>query len=258
MLGSLLRHLEAGMPIARSTKALIRERSPDVVVVSQGIVIESPELEVVRSAQAAKTPSVLVMSGIDGADPAQIRDIPTLTLVAEQEQANDVVEAYEFPRDRIQAMGGETSRGRRLPSPSGVAEAAGEASGERVAGPPGTLMRPVLWLLTPLLLLTLLLLHPVATSKDGVAAIRRTGKQVRARRRKAAKVRAGKGKGIARSTGQEKRARSEAATQRKAARAQEKQRKRERRGPSRGHPKAARRKERARASVESEEARTEA
>ena len=253
MLGWLLRHLDAAMPIPRSTKVLIKERSPDVVVISQWIALGSSEAELVRSAHATKTPSVLVMSGTGGTDPAQIRDMPTLAVVGEQQQVNDVVQVHGIPRDRVQAVGAEAAGGARVPSSSGVVDAVDEAATKRAPAPPGRLLRPVLWLLTPLLLLTLLLLHPVSTSKECVAAVRRIGSQMRARRRKAAKMRAGDWKAVARSAGQEKPARPETVTQQKATRAQEKQRKRERRQ----HRKATRPKARARANAETE-ARTEA
>lgn len=254
MLGWLLRHLDAGMPIPRSTKVLIKERSPDVVVISQWIALGSPEADLVRSAHATKTPSVLVMSGTGGSDPAQIRDMPTLAVVAEQQQVNDLVQVHGIPRDRVQAVGAEAAGGARLPSSSGMVDAVDEAATKRAPAPPGRLLRPFLWLLTPLLLLTLLLLHPVSTSKECISALRRIGRQMRARRRKAAKMRAGKRRTVAQSAGRENPAGPETATPQKATRAQEKQRKRE----GRQHRKATRPKARARASAETEKARTEA
>jgi len=254
MLEWLLRHLDAGMPIPRSTKMLIKERSPDVVVISQWIAPGSPEAELIRSAHATKTPSVLVMSGTGGTDPAQIRDMPTLAVVGEQQQVNDVVQVHGIPRDRVQAVGAEAAGGARLPSSSGMVDAVDEAATKRASAPPGRLLRPVLWLLAPLLLLMLLVLHPVSTSKECISVVRHIGRQMRARPRKAAKVRAGERKAVAGSASQERRVRSDDTRERKSVRAQEKQRKRE----GRQHRKTTRPKARARASAETEKARTEA
>lgn len=240
MLGWLLRRLEAGLPIRRETKALIQDRSPDVVVISRGAELGSPEAELVRSAQAARAPSVLVMNGTSADDPARIRDVPTLVVAVDQGQANALVQGHGVPRDRIQAVGGETVAGFELPTPAAVVDALGEAErAQAPPGPPGRFLRPLLWLLTPLLFLVLPLLRPRAT----IMAIRKRRRVARKRaaaaRRRRNRDSAASEKARGRAAKQEKRARTEEAKQRKLARVegkqrklargQEKQRKRERR-----------------------------
>jgi hypothetical protein len=229
MLGWMMRHLEAGIPIPRATKVLIRERAPDVILVSSHAELGSPHAEFIRSAHATRTPSVLVMSPGDRPDAGAIRDMPTLTIAVDQEGVNAAVEAYGLPRDRVRAVGTESSNGSEALAPSATVEAVDDAARtEKVSGPPGRILRPILWLLTPLLALALLLLHPRATAQEGIRAMRRLRKRIRTRGSGAQK-RADKRKARGQSAKEEKRARTEAGKQRKVSRAEEKQRKREHR-----------------------------
>jgi hypothetical protein len=228
-LGWLLRRLEAGLPIARATKALIRERSPDVIVVSGGAACD-PEADFIRSAHAARTPSVLAMGAIELANRGRPRDVPTLTLVGGQEQVNEAVRLHGLPRERIQAVGAETSDGILGPSPAEVVEAVDRvALAEEVPRPPGRLLRPVLWLLTPLLLIVLPVLRPRATLRALGRVPTRVRKRIRGARRDSVQRRAIERKARATSAKQEKRARAEVRRQRKLSRAAEKRQKRERR-----------------------------
>ncbi len=237
----MLRLLEAGLPIAPATKALITERSPAVVVLS-GDAACDPEAELLRSAHAARIPSVLVLSGAKRAGSGGLHDMPTLTVVPGQEQVNDAVRAYRLPRERIHAVGVEVVDGMPLPSPSGVVDSVNEAARTLDVGkPPGRLFRPVLWLLSPLVILMLLLLHPVATSKAGVRSARRLARRLGTRRRHRRKARPEQRTERARSATHPKGVRSSAARERKAARAQEKQRIRERRGAGKRHRRERRR-----------------
>jgi hypothetical protein len=222
MLGWVLQRLEAGMPIPRTTRALLRERAPDVVVVSPLVEFASQQPECLRSAQAARIPSALVVTSWDEVpDTVLIRDVPTLTLVANQDEVNEAVLVHGLPRDRIQALGAEGANGAGAPAPSEAVDAIDRAAQtEELPSPPGRFLRPLLWLLTPLLAIALLLLRPRATlqaARRGVRRIRKRSKSARA---------SGKGADPGK---EEKRARREATKQRKAARAEEKQRKRARR-----------------------------
>jgi hypothetical protein len=227
MLGWLLQRLEAGMPIPRRTKALIREGAPDVVVVSPLVEFASPHAEYIRSAQAARIPSALVvMSWGDLPDTVVIRDVPTLTVVANQDEVNEAVRVFGLPRDRIEAVGAEGSNGAGVPAPSDAVDAIDRAAlTEDVPRPPGRFLRPLLWLLTPLLAIVLPLLRPRATLQAARKGVRRIRKRFRAGRASGTEKRAENRKAAR----EEKQARKEAAKQRKAARAAEKQRKRARR-----------------------------
>jgi hypothetical protein len=228
ILAWILRRLEAGLPIAPATKALIRERSPAIIVVSRDAACD-PEAELVRSAHAARIPSVLVLNAAGPADPGEVRDVPTLTVVAGQEQVNEAVLAHGLPRDRV-AVVNEASDGARGPSPAEVVDAVDQAAlAEEVPRPPGRLLRPLLWLLTPLVLLLLPLLRPGATLRAIGGAPKRIRKRIRHAGRARAHERALKHKSRGQSAKQQKRARAEAGKERKVTRAAEKQRKRERR-----------------------------
>jgi hypothetical protein len=239
-----LRRVEAGLPIARAPKALIGEHSPDVVVVSAAAELGAPKTEFVRAAQAKGTPSVLVIEAVDASDPARLRDVPSLAVVANQARVNDVVRIQRIPRDRVEAVGGETVDGAELPSPGGVVTAVDEAARSREGTrPPGRILRPVLWLTTPLMVPVVPLLRLRAT-------IRETRKRRRFARKRALEARktrrqeqAASHKAQAQAAKEEKRSRVETAKaakaqkrsevetsrQRKIARAAEKQQKRERR-----------------------------
>jgi len=228
ILAWILRRLEAGLPIAPATKALIRERSPAIIVVSRDAACD-PEAELVRSAHAARIPSVLVMTAAELTDPGDVRDVPTLTVVAGEEQVNEAVLTHGLPRDRVAAVS-EASEGARGPSPAEVVDAVDQAAlAGVVPRPPGRLLRPVLWLLTPLLLLLLPLLRPGATLRAIGGAPKRVRKRIRHARRASAHKRSLDRKSRGQSAKQEKLARAEAGKERKVSRAVEKQRKRERR-----------------------------
>jgi hypothetical protein len=224
----ILRRLEAGLPIAPATKALIRERSPAMIILSRDAAYD-PEADLIRSAHARRIPAVLVLRKADLDGPGDIRDVPSLVVVARQEHVNEVVLTYGLPRERVQAVG-EAADGGRGPSPGEVVDAVDQRdlAGD-VPRPPGRLLRPVLWLLTPLLLILLVLLRPGATLRAIGQAPQRARKRIRRTRRERAHKRAMKRKARGKSTKQDKRARAEALKQRKGTRATEKQRKRERR-----------------------------
>jgi hypothetical protein len=239
-----LRRVEAGLPIARATKALIGEQSPDVVVVPARLELGSPKCEFVRAAQAKRTPSVLVIDELEAADPARIRDVPSLAIVADQERVNDVVRVQRIPRDRIQAVGGEAIGGAQVPSPAAVVRAVDEAAHSRdTSRPPGRILRPVLWLSTPLVVLVVPFLRVRATVREARKRRRFARKRAAEARRVRMQERAVTHKAKARAAKEEKRSRTEAAKaakeerraeveagkQRKMARAAEKQQKRERR-----------------------------
>jgi hypothetical protein len=253
----VLRRVEAALPIPRAPKAVIREQKPDVVLLFPPGKSGFSQGDLVRAARATGTPSVLVMGDRDLSSADAIRDVPTLTVVSDQDQVNEAVRVCGLSRERVQAVGAAGPNGNGLPAAAATVDAAdGAARAERVPRPSGAILRAILLALTPLLFLTLLLLHPVVTSREGVGAVRRLGNRIRARRRRAKKARAHKRK-TARAAG--KGPPSEAATQRKAQRAQEKQQQRERREERREQRRATRRKAgTASANAESGDTETEA
>ena len=227
MLSWVMERLEAAMPLPGALKSLIRDRKPDVIVVSSHAELGSFEFEFVRVACATRTPSVLVLTPDGPTDAHRIRDLPTVAVVADQQRANEARQTYGLPRERIQAVGSEGSNGTRGPASAATVEVIeGAATTEKVDPPPGRVLRPILWLSTPLLLLLLLLIHPRTTSREIVKAVRRQRRDAHRRRiatrKSRARQRAGSRKASAQSARAQKRAQADAASQRKAARAQEK------------------------------------
>jgi hypothetical protein len=206
----LLRRIEAGIPLPRDVKSFISEQSPDVVLVSPLVEFGSDQAEYVRASQSARIPSVLVVAR-DGdlTRKGALRDVPTLTITSSGTRLDEAALRQSLPRERIVAVGPAGMLG-------GIERA---ARMEVVARRRGRLLRPLLWLLTPLLSLVLLVFRPRATTRDVVKAARRL-------RRRTSRRGAGRPKALARAAKEERRARTEAARQEKAARAKLKGRER--------------------------------
>ena len=154
----MLRLLEAGLPIAPATKALITERSPAVVVLSGDAGLRSGGR--IASLGACRQDSFRASSERGQAGrfgrAARYADPYRRARPGAGERRGPGV---PVPRERIHAVGVEVVDGMPLPSPSGVVDSVNEAPRTLDVGkPPGRLFRPVLWLLSPLVILMLLLL----------------------------------------------------------------------------------------------------
>lgn len=230
MLNWVLGRLETGLPIARAPRALIAERSPDAVVVPSGVELGSARSDFVRAAQSTGTPSVLVVGGVDPTDPARIRGVPALAIVAGQERVNEVVREHGLPRARVQSVDPQTIDGREVPSPYATVEALDEAAATNdVPHLSGGLLRPVLWALTPLMVLALPVLRPRATVRDLRRRRRLARKRAAAARKTHEQERAASRKAQGRAAKQERRARIQAKGSQKTERAAAKREKRARR-----------------------------
>ncbi len=165
-----LTRLEAAMPIPRPAKALFAEQPADAVLISPLIEFGSAQVDCTRAATASGVPTVLLLpSGADLDEHGAVRDQPALTveLPSSAEGASDALAEIE----RAPAL---------TPAPRRE----------------GRLLRPVLWLLTPLLLVLLPLARPIATGRALARAVRkgwrRAGKRVRTMRRNRSKSGAAK------------------------------------------------------------------
>jgi hypothetical protein len=227
MLAWLLRRTEAGLPIARAPKALIAARSPDVVVVTAGGELGDPQPGLVRAARATRTPSVLIFDAAAEGGPARLRDVPTLTVATDQAQVNAIVRMHGLPRERVKVAGAQSADGSGMPAGGAVVEALDEAArSDEVPRPPGRLLRPFMWLLTPVALLAVALLRPSATIKDVRKRRKLARKRAMTEDRIRERQRTADRKARAKAAKREKRGRGETQGQRKRARADEKQRKR--------------------------------
>jgi hypothetical protein len=224
LLVRFLTRLEAAMPIPGSVRSFIKEQAPRVVVVSPLAESGSAQGDYIRAAEAAGIPSVVVMGGEDDlTSKGGIRDVPTLMLVHDDGQADQAVRLHGLPQERLVVVGAESSDGRDAPEASNSVEAVERAATtEVVRRPEGRILRPVLWLLTPLLAILLPLVRPVATARAVSKAVRR----LPARMRKAAKTRrrkrAEKRKAAAAAAKEQKAAQAAAKREQKAARARAK------------------------------------
>jgi hypothetical protein len=187
----LLTRLEAAMPIRGSVRELIREHAPDRVLVSPLVDFGSPQVDYLRTAHAAGTPSVFVVAARDDlTTKGGIRELPTFTLAWDEAQAQAAVRVQGVPSERVTpaGIGGDGSVA------SGAAEAVERVTeADVVKSRRGLLLRPLLWLLTPILAILMPLLRPRATARAVVKGVRRQTKRIRAarqRHRRAAKLKA--------------------------------------------------------------------
>jgi hypothetical protein len=241
VLGWLLRRLETGIPLPRDVRSLIKEQAPEVVIVSALAELGSPRGEFIRTARAARVPSVLVATSW-GDVPGErvLRDLPTVALVSAGEQTTQVPQLQGLPSERIETVGPERHNGDTAPARTEAVEAIARAASTQVTGREGRLLRPILWLLTPLLLILLPLLRPRATLRDVTKFFRRFRARIRKRRtergRARAKAASDKRQAEARTR---KQARAEEKRQRRLRQQESKQRKTARveaKGPPRSDP----------------------
>jgi hypothetical protein len=185
LLRDVLGRLEAGMPIPRSLRTFVTEHDPDVVMVSPLVEFGSAQGDYVRVAEAARIPSVLVVAAEDDlSSKGAIRDVPTLTLTWNEAQKDEAVRLHGLPAERVVAAD-PVPAGELDPAtaPDAVAAIERAAPSEVVRTRKGLILRPLLWLLTPLLAILMPLMRPRATARAVVKALRRLPKRVRTWRR---------------------------------------------------------------------------
>ena len=208
-IGWLLRRVEAAIPIHRSIRSLIKQHTPDVLVVSPLIEPGSGQGDYVRVAHGMRVPTIVItLSWDDLESRALTRDIPTTMIVASIAHRREAAEIQGVPLEQIvldERMAEVVAFAPVQPAPSGASESGVSPQGasgltvlrpltavqavERTAATQidkrreGRLLRLVLLLLTPLVPLVLLLLHPLRSIKAAGKAIRRFGKRMRRQRR---------------------------------------------------------------------------
>lgn len=180
-LSRFLRRLEAGLPRPRALRSFIEEQAAEVVVVSPLAEFSSAQAELVRTADRTGTPSVMVLSGADDLmSKGIVNDVPTLTVVSKKEQIDDLVLAHGLTRERTVAVGVPSFDGLDGPAiPAVVDEVERAATIEVVPSRRGRILRPFLWLLTPLLMVLLVVLRPRVTARALARGARRTVNRIR-------------------------------------------------------------------------------
>lgn len=205
-----LRRVEAGIPLPRDVKSLVSQRQPDVVLVSSQVEFASAQADYIRTASAARVPWLFVVT--DEEDAALVNGLPQERVLAVAPQRTGGADAG-VPGVTVEAI---------------ERAARGEASPVRT----GLLMRPVLWLLSPVLALLLVILRPRASFRAAIKGMRRLPRRIRRRTRTRSRRDAEHSKALAVAARQEKLARAETARQTKTERARLKAE----RGSKRGKP----------------------
>jgi hypothetical protein len=181
----LLRRLEAGMPTPRGLRSFVKAEAPDVVVVAPPAELNPVQGSFIRTADVARVPSVLVVVGWDEVAAKRVWDVPTLAVVSNGDAVNEAVHLHGIPRERVEAVGGQSFNGVEAPSAAGAVEALEHASSTKVVPRrEGRILRPILWLLTPLVAVLVALLRPRATVRTAVGLVRRAGRSIRRRARR--------------------------------------------------------------------------
>jgi hypothetical protein len=153
-----------------------------------------------------------------------IRDVPTLTVVRNELQVDEAVRLHGLPSDGIVAVGGESRNGFDASAAPGTVEAIERAApAEVVPRREGRLLRPILWLLTPLVAVLVPIFRPRATARAVAKAVRRLGTRIRKWRRSGAHKRAEQRKAAAHEAKEQRKAETLAVRAEKKARADEKE-----------------------------------
>lgn len=106
LLGTVLRRLEAAIPVPRSIRKTVEARGPEVVLVSPLVGMGSIESEYLRAAQQAGIPTVLPVASWDNlTNKGVLRDVPTLTIVWNKTQVEEAVRLHALPREQVVAVG---------------------------------------------------------------------------------------------------------------------------------------------------------
>jgi hypothetical protein len=104
-----LRSLEAALPVSANLRRLIRERRPDVILVSPLVGLGEAQGDYLRAAAAEGVPTVLPVASWDNlTNKGVIRDRPTLTIVWNEAQVDEAARLHGLPRDRVVAVGAHT------------------------------------------------------------------------------------------------------------------------------------------------------
>jgi hypothetical protein len=105
-LTSLLRSLDAAMPISSGRRACLADRHADVVLVSPLVGLGSAQSDWVRLAAELGIPSVLPVASWDNlTNKGVLKEIPRQTLVWNEAQAREAVELQGVPADRVVVTG---------------------------------------------------------------------------------------------------------------------------------------------------------
>ncbi len=105
---ALFTTLERAIPSSRVLEQLIRERDPDAVLVTPLVTDRSPQVDVIKSAQALGIPAALCVASWDHlTTKGLIRVQPDLVSVWNEEQKAEAIQFHQTPPDRIVVTGAQ-------------------------------------------------------------------------------------------------------------------------------------------------------
>ena len=106
LVARVLRALERALPAPPDLVARIREEGPDVVMAAPLVSLGSAQADAFRAAEQLGIPTVLPVASWDNlTNKGLVRDVPTRTIVWNDDQVEEAVRLHGLPRDRVHAVG---------------------------------------------------------------------------------------------------------------------------------------------------------
>ena len=100
--------LEAAIPTSGAIDRYIRERAPDVVLVSPAVRLASPQVEFLKSARRSGVPTGVCVASWDNlTNKGLLRFVPERVLVWNEVQRREAVELHGVPAGRVVATGAQ-------------------------------------------------------------------------------------------------------------------------------------------------------
>jgi hypothetical protein len=104
-LDRVLRALERALPRSAAIDAYLRERRPDIMLVTP-LIAEPTQTDYLRSAEALRIPSALCVASWDNlTNKGLILDVPDRVYVWNEDQVKEATELHGIPADRVIATG---------------------------------------------------------------------------------------------------------------------------------------------------------
>ncbi len=104
----VLRAIESAVPVSATLVAYLRERRPDLVVVSPLVDLVSSQVDTVRAAQALGIPVALAVASWDNlTNKGHLRVVPDVVTVWNARQEEEASTLHGIPRDRVTVTGAQ-------------------------------------------------------------------------------------------------------------------------------------------------------
>lgn len=101
-----LRLAERGVPVSEEVERFIRDRAPDIVVVTPLVELGSPQVDYLRAARKLRVPTALLVASWDNLTvKGGIYEVPDLVTVWNEQQRREAVELHDVPSERVAVTG---------------------------------------------------------------------------------------------------------------------------------------------------------